>query len=127
MEFAAGRKPAIRVGELPRPVAELLHCHPAIVWLGLETFYKIARKHPEIAVAEFQQLYFLIAKGTYHRDPARPNCVSVHSPLVDEALCTAALKAADRGCEVWVSTFHRTNEKQIIRRGGSWELVHPRP
>ncbi len=125
MEFAAGRKPAIQVGDLPRPVAEFLRCHPAIVWLGIETFYKIAKKHPEIAVAEFQQLFLLVASGAYYLDPDRPRSVTVYRQLADSPeFYMTALKSAAGGCEVWVQTFHRTNEKQISRITRSCTLIH---
>jgi hypothetical protein len=33
-----------------------------------------------------------------------------------------ALKVVD-SCEVWVSTFHHTNERKITQRVGKWPVI----
>lgn len=111
MQLGRGQKPALQVGDLPRPVAEYLNCHPAIVFLGHRELLKIGGKHKEIGAAEFQQLPFLIKCGRYYEDARRPRCVTVFYELPsDGKLYVAGLKAAARGCEVWIQTFHRIDD-----------------
>ncbi len=111
MQLASGQKTSLQVGDLPRPVATYLRCHPAIVFLGHKEMLKISKKHTEITSLEFLQLPFLIKDGHYYEDEKRRNCVTIYHKLPDDPrLYIAGLKAVDHGCEVWVQTFYRIDD-----------------
>jgi hypothetical protein len=117
MQLANGQRTSLPVGDLPRPVAEHLGCHPAIVYLGSKEFAKIVRKHSELKVAEFQQLPFAISKGKYLQDEARPRSATViYRSNEDRRLYLVGIKSAGRGSEVWVSTYYRIDEISATRR-----------
>ena len=101
MMLAIGTKPELKVGDLPRPVAEYLGCHPAVVFLGYKEFQKIAKKHDKIRREEFQTLPIMIKKGRYIKDAGRRNCVTVFYSDPDSGnIYTAGIKSACQGAEV---------------------------
>jgi len=118
MQLAMGRPPALQVGDLPRPVAQHLKCHPAIVWLGAAELSKIVKKHgSEIKLEQLQCLPFAIRDGEYYSEIKRPNCVTVYYRDRDTKLqYIIGLKPASRGCEVWVQTFFRIDDTKAARR-----------
>jgi hypothetical protein len=78
MQLAMGQLPALQMGDLPRPVAEYLKCHPAIVWLGPNELAKIVRKHgDDIRHEQLQCMPFAIKDGEYYTEECRPNCVTI--------------------------------------------------
>lgn len=128
MQLVAGKTPALQVGDLPRPVAEFLGCHPAIVWLGHREVQKIVRKHGDsINVPHLQSLPFAIKDGSYYSDPSRTNCVTIyHRFSHDELQYVIGLKPADRGCEVWVQTFYRIDDTKADKRKAKATLLYCR-
>jgi len=117
MKLAMNKRPSLFVGELPRPVASYLKCNPGVVYLGHREFLKIQNKHPEIETEEFQSLHLIVKDGMYLPDLKRPSCVTIFWKDPEIPLpYLVGLKAADAGGEVWVSTFHRTNQTQIDSR-----------
>lgn len=77
MQLSRGKPPALHVGDLPRPVAEQLKCHPAIVWLGTQELSKIVTKHSSIRVEQLQCLPAAIRDGHYYLEQQRPFCLTV--------------------------------------------------
>ncbi|MCL6707443.1 hypothetical protein M8R20_10560 [Pseudomonas sp. R2.Fl] len=125
MQLALGHRPHLLVGDLPRPVAAFLGCHPAVVYLGHETMLHIAEKHPEMKREEFQMMPYLLRSGSYYFQPGRPRSVSVFGSLDhDRKRYMIGLKSAEKGCEVWVETMFRTGEKKGLRRIRGCQLVH---
>jgi hypothetical protein len=125
MQLVAGQKPSLQVGDLPRPVAEYLRCHPAIVYLGHSEVLKIVRKHREIRVEELQCLPYAIANGEYRDDPQRGQCVTVYyNESTRNKLYIVGLKSACRGGEVWVQTFHRTTPDKAKNKQQNSTLLY---
>ena len=117
MQLALGQITSLTVGDLPRPVAEYLKCHPAIVFIGNKEFFKIRKRHPNIEVAEFQHLTLAVRNGLYLTDSSRPNCVTLIYRNPDNGkLYQVGLKSALQGGEVWVATYHRTNPGNAKQR-----------
>jgi hypothetical protein len=118
MQLAMGQLPALQMGDLPRPVAEYLKCHPAIVWLGPNELTKIARKHgDDIKLEQLQCMPFALRDGEYYTEDRRPNCVTIiYRERTAGLQYTIGLKAAGRGSEVWVQTFHRIDDRKAARR-----------
>lgn len=113
MQLALRQRGPVTVGDLPPEVANYLGCHPAIAYLGYHGLKKIVITHPEISYLEMQELPFMIAKGRYVSDPKRRQCVTLFGRGAENGkLYLAGLKAANRGGEVWVSTFHRSDTVQ---------------
>lgn len=125
MQLALGQRPNLTMGDLPRPVARIMNCHPAIVFLGHKEFQHIASSHKEIQRAEFQLIPWLIRDGSYYFHAQYPKSITVFGQLMhDNKLYTLGLKAAGGGCEVWVQTMFRMGLKKAMRRAAPMELVH---
>ncbi|PVE25628.1 hypothetical protein DC522_04725 [Microvirga sp. KLBC 81] len=125
-ELVFGHRQYLTVGDLPRSVAEYLGCHPGIVFLRRREAQKIWIKHPEVSPLDLLQLPLVVTKGCYYADPKRRRCVTVlyqnphkHRPYV------LGLKSAAQGCEVWVSTFYQTTEREAQKMFGKWEVLRP--
>ena len=103
-------RPVYSFSRSTKSVAEYLKSHPAIIFLGFKEFHKIVGKHTEIKADHLQYLPYLIRRGTYAKDSARPNCVTIfHRSGYDGKLYQAGIKATGNGSEVWVQTYHRTD------------------
>lgn len=128
MQLALGQKAHLKMGDLPRPVATLLKCHPAIIFLGKDEFRHIASSHPEMKREEFQLVPWLVKNGSYYLDPGRKNQVTIFGRLDhDEKLYTLGIKAVDNGCELWVQTMFRIDAKKAARRIRKMTLIHGQP
>jgi len=118
MQLFAGQKPSLQVGELPRPVAAHLRCSPGVVYLGHNEFRKIVGKHTEVCVADVQLLHDAVRNGRYYSDEqGRSNCATIiHERGSEEMAFLVGLKVAEKGGEVWVSTYHRIGKRRLGRR-----------
>lgn len=125
MQLAMGRKPNLVMGDLPRPMAALMNCHPAIVYLGHKEFHHIVTRHKEMQREEFQLIPSLIKTGTYYAHDQYPRSLTIFGELLhDGKLYTLGLKSANGGGEVWVQTMFRTGVKKALRRVAPMKLVH---
>lgn len=115
------------VGNLPHAVAQHLKCHPAVVYLRRTEALKIFAKHTEIKEYDLQFLPVLIEHGAYIWSAKRPKTITAFYPeRMTDKFFLAALKAADSGSEVWVSTFHRSNPtymEQMARKHGLFRAM----
>jgi hypothetical protein len=122
MQLLAGQRQIMPVGQLPHDVAQHLNCHPAVVYLRREEALNISVKHREIQEYEIQFLPVLIEHGMYVWNKKRPKTVTAFYPEpLENKLFLAAMKVADSGSEVWVSTLYRTNPgymNQVVRAHG---------
>ena len=117
MQLALNQKPELAVGDLPRQAAKYLSAHPAVVFLRRAEFQKIAGKHTEIDVTHFQTLFLAIANGDYFSDPNRPNTVTIfYRDPKTHKLFLVGLKCTAAGSEVWISTYHRIDDKKADRK-----------
>jgi hypothetical protein len=124
MQLALGQRDHLKMGDLPRTVAEITGCHPAIVYLGKREFWHIARSHPEMQREEFQLVPWLLKDGSYYVDERRPNQMTIYGRLQhDRKLYALCLKAVDHGCEVWVQTMYRIDDKKAQRRSKNMTLI----
>ncbi len=125
MQLVAGQLRSLQVGDLPRPVAEHLKCHPAVVYLGHKEVLKIAGKHKEIIVPHLQYLPYAIKEGSYYEEAPRPLCVTIlYTDKETSKSYLIGLKSAGRGGEVWVQTFHRIDETKVARKKSSCTLIY---
>lgn len=129
MQLAMGQKTSLVMGDLPRPVAAIMNCHPAVVYLGNNELHHIASSHKEIQREELQMIPWLIKGGSYYFHHQFPKCLTVFGELMhDGKLYTIGLKSANGGGEVWVQTMFRMGLKKAIRRANPMQLVHgPNP
>jgi len=113
------------MGDLPRRVAEITGCHPAIVYMGKKEFWHITRSHPEMRREEFQLAPWLIRDGSYYVDGRRANQMTIYGQLEhDSKLYTLGLKSVDHGCEVWVQTMYRIDPKKAERRSRTMDQIY---
>ncbi|MEQ8446910.1 MAG: hypothetical protein RIB57_13575 [Pelagibacterium sp.] len=127
MQLAVGQKTSLVMGDLPRPVAAIMNCHPAIVYLGHNEFRHIASSHLEMQREEFQMIPWLIKGGAYYFHEGYPKSLTIFGELAhDNKLYTLGLKSANGGCEVWIQTMFRTGLKKALRRVSTMSLVHGR-
>jgi hypothetical protein len=127
MQLARGKPPALQVGDLPRPVAEYLKCHPAIVWLGTPELRKIVNKHSPIRVEQLQRLPLAMQDARYYLEPARPHCVTAfYFEPTSERQYILGLKPASHGSEVWVQTFFYIDNKKAARKQDRCTFLYAR-
>ncbi|WP_419953367.1 hypothetical protein [Methylobacterium sp.] len=124
LQLLAGQRAVLTIGAAPRPVAQLIDCIPGIVNLGSKEAKHIFESHDDMTGEDLMLLTFAVEKGRYYKDPKRPESLSVvyHSCLTGKPYLLA-LKRVGRG-ELWIATYHHTNEKKIKQRQGKWPLLY---
>jgi hypothetical protein len=113
MQLVRGQKQSLPVGDLPRVIADRLHCNPGIVYLGHREVIKIVGNHGEkIRVEQLQCLPFAIKDGEYRADPARGGSISIYyrNPF-DNELYVIGIKPASKRGEVWVCTLYQSSDR----------------
>ena len=125
LDLLAGRRRFLTVGDLPRPVADHLRCHPAVVYLRNLEARKIWETHQEVTGIDLLQMSLALTKGCYYADPKRARCVTSIYTAENGKPYVLGLKSADNGHEVWVATYYRTNADEVARRFGRWGVIRP--
>ncbi len=118
-ELAAGRHDPLQVGELPVRVLEHFGCRLPWVYLSKETFDKIMRKHGHVTFFDVLILPEMLRKGRYVADRRNAVAVCYRHPETDKDFAAAVKITAD-AFELYVTTVHRAERKQverIMRRG----------
>ena len=123
LQLIAGQRKVLTIGNAPYATARAMNCFPGVVNLGWKEARHIFESHKDISGEDLMLLTFAVEKGTYHKDPKRPDCVSVvYQSCVDSSLYLLALKRVSPG-ELWVSTYHHTNPKKVRQRQGKWPII----
>jgi hypothetical protein len=116
-----GMSDPLHVGDLPFSVCKSIQWRLPHVYLSKSSVAHIVRKHPDMTVIDFLHLPFAITKGLLVQELKRPNCIAAcYTNPDNEKQYVLAMKAAEKTCEIWVSTYHRLAHRQarsILRNG----------
>ncbi len=118
-ELAAGRHDPLQVGELLPRVLTRLGCRLPWAYLSKETFDKIMRKHNHVTLFDLLILPDMMRRGRYVADRRNAVAVCYRHPETNKDFIAAAKVTAD-AYELYITTFHRAERKQVerlMRRG----------
>lgn len=103
----------IQIGDLPLSVCRALKWRLPHVYLSRETCEHILAKHKDISLVDFLHLPFAITKGLIVEQSKRPNSIAAcYTNAESGNQYLVAMKAAEKTCEIWVSTYHRLARRQ---------------
>ena len=109
-----------QVGVLPDSVWRKLEWPCPWVYLGRTGLAHIEEQHPDITDIDLLNLPFAVASGMIVQVKRDPRQVLVAYRSHDNRIYQCALKSAQSGTEVWVSSFYRIKSKgirRILRQG----------
>ena len=103
---------SLQVGRLPTHVSSILKCPMGIVYLSCQSLQHIIDAHPMISFIDMLCLTDMISHGEWFADKTNGACVVYAHPDTMK-LYKGAIKVARDRCEIYVTTFHRTDPRQI--------------
>jgi hypothetical protein len=103
---------SLQVGILPSRVSSILRCPLGIVYLSCPSLQHIVDRHPSITFIDMLCMSDMISDGEWFVDKANGACVVYAHPETMK-LYKAAIKVVRDPCEIYVTTFHRTDPRQI--------------
>jgi hypothetical protein len=111
----------IWVGVIPNKVAEILELKNPNVYLSRFSLMHIQAAHPDIDNFTLLKIPFNIERGLLVQERAKPNILlSSFQDTGSNMRFISALKIAQAGTEIWLSSFYRSSQRQtksILRRG----------
>ncbi len=109
------RDPVV-VGQIPYNVANKLGLRNHNIYLSRTSLEHILQVHADISMIDLLQLPFAVSRGLLVREKAKQNVI-VASYLDRESgrRFFSALKIAQAGTEIWVSSFYRSKARQTKR------------
>lgn len=116
-----GERDPIVVGQIPFEVASKLSLKNHNVYLSRGSLGHILVAHSDIALLDLLHLPLAVKRGLLVRENAKPNVIIV-SYLDRESgrRFLAALKIAQEGTEIWLSSFYKSKirqTKRVVARG----------
>jgi hypothetical protein len=111
----------IRVGAIPMEVAKFLSLKNHNVYLSRYSLIHILKDHPDIDHFALLNLPFAIERGLLVQERAKPHIIlSSFLDTANRIRFISAMKIAQQGTEIWLSSFYRSSGRQtksILRRG----------
>ena len=121
-----GWKDEVVIGPLASEGVVHLRSSTDIVRLSRNSLIHIEERHGSITDFEIITIAYGLAKGMYISDSKRENHLIINYIYPDTGFrYKAAVKCANKGQELWVSTFHRLRPRQtkpLLKRGA---LIRP--
>ena len=116
MQLVVGQRKFLTVGSLPIEARRYFGCNPGLVYLRDKEARHIFNGHSDVSPQDALFIGLAVETGRYYEDPKRPNCTSVvYRNRETGRPYLLGLKIVDPH-EVWVSTFHHTNDQKIRQR-----------
>jgi hypothetical protein len=122
-EFVSfGKPPIVSVTRLPAELCRVIDCSSTLVRYQHDYALKSAQKH-NFRAAHFPMLPILIDVGFVIQD--RPRCLTFYwyENVVFGGWLGATVKANESATELWVSTFHPANPKEIKRMKKKYRII----
>jgi hypothetical protein len=116
-----GERDPVVVGQIPYDVAGKLGLLNHNIYLSRASLAHILQVHSDISMIDLLHLPFAVSRGLLVRENAKQNVI-VASYLDRESgrRSISALKIAQAGTEIWVSSFYRSKirqTKRVVARG----------
>lgn len=116
-----GYRNPIIVGELPDALRVRLKLRVPQVHLSRESLLHIQKRHPDVSDFELPHVSNVIDRGTILQERAKPSIILSYSKDEEShRYYVAVMKIANAQCEVWLTSFHRTGQRQIRK----WRQRH---
>ena len=110
---ASWRGPIV-VGELPNLVRVKLKLRVPLVHLSRDSLEHIGRRHPEIDDFELPIVSLIVERGMILQEKEKPNfLLAVGKDRDSHRKYVAVMKMTAGNLEVWLTSFHRTTDRQI--------------
>lgn len=107
---------------VPQHVAEAMNAHTRVAFLSTSDAAKQIRKRPELTPLDYIQAQYLLDHGTIIKESATD--FGAHG-LIDGQLMRAVFHTTDKGDEIFLKSFRKTNPKQIERYSKRGENLAP--
>jgi hypothetical protein len=106
----------IVVGQIPFAVANKLGLRNHNIYLSGASLEHILHAHSDISMIDLLHLPFAVTRGLLVREKAKQNVI-VASYLDQETgrRFFSAMKIAQAGTEIWISSFYRSKARQTKR------------
>ena len=111
------KRPFIPVCKLPQDVCAEIGAATTIVRLSRSTLTHIIGDHVDVDVSQLMMMPKAIQWGLLVDDRERPNHIiaSYQDPYATARRYIAVMKITRNRKEIWISTFHRSKERQTRR------------
>lgn len=117
-ELIAGRHDPLVVGPLPLVAVDYLKAKVPLVYLSRYSIQHILEEHPDVSLFDLLRAPIVLRDGLLIGDR---NCVVASYCVSEENIrYKAVVKCAGGGCDLWLTTFHRTAPRQtksLLKRG----------
>ena len=125
MQLVLGQRKFLTIGNLPFPVRTHFGCNPGVIYLRHQEALHIFNDHSDVGPNDALLIGLAVERGCYYQDPKRPNCATAiwHNPETGKPY-QVGLKVVGTG-EVWVATYHHTNDRKIRQRYKTWAIIAP--
>ena len=121
MALQNGERDPVVVGQIPYDVAIKISLRNHNIYLSGNSLQHILHAHSDISMIDLLHLPFAVSRGLLVREKAKQNVI-IASYLDRETgrRFISALKIAQAGTEIWVSSFYRSKirqTKRVVARG----------
>ncbi len=114
-----------QVGVLPDSVWKKLNWQCPWVYLGKSGLEHIAVRHPDVTDFDLLWLPLAIASGVFVQIEKSPRQVLVGYMAERDRFYMSAIKEAQNSTEIWVDSFYRAKEKQILQIARKGPVLRP--
>lgn len=105
----------VMVGILEPKLAKHIKATCREIWLSYDTVIKQQAKHAEIESHHYLILPEIFARGLVLQDTPRSLTFLYQKSVTPGGLLRATMKATQLGDEIYLTTFHMTNAKKILK------------
>lgn len=110
-ELLAREDKKILVGHLPEAARNYMACKHDMIHLSGVSLKHILERHPDVDLFEMQILPVALRLGLWIADRETNSCVSYWHKETGR-FYKVSLKSAMKGTEVYVTTFHKTDQRK---------------
>lgn len=115
-DLLSGRNDPLWICSVSERARLALGCSTGAVYLSRSSAQHILSGHQDIDTFQLLLLPIAIQNGTLMREIARPRFVCSMYVLDDNRTYFVAMKIAERGHELWVSSMYRLRSRQIAQK-----------
>jgi hypothetical protein len=108
------------LGELPNAIRVRLKLRVPQVHLSCASLLHIQKKHRDMTDYELPHVTGTIERGTILQERSKPIILAYAKDAESHRQYVAVMKIANASCEVWLTSFHRTDARQIRK----WRQQH---
>ena len=111
-----GKNDPLWICNVPDKVRNALGCSTSAVYLSRESAAHILREHNDIDTFQILLLPIAIERGRLVVEIDRPQFINSIYKNIDGRIYFVALKIAQKGHELWVSSIYRITNKKMAQK-----------